>query len=317
MKVLVPNAPAMWRELEPLPDGVELVTHPAHDIELVLLGPGLDKDLPVLFAALPHLRMVQTFSAGVDRIERHVPPGVILCSAAGVHDISVSQWVVAALLGMQRRLPEYVDLQRRAAWSREVGLPVGTGLGRSTDEMDEIDDLDGALVLILGHGSIGRAVAARLEPFGMRVTGIARRTREGVETSAALPHLVPQADVVVDLLPLTPQTDRFVGAELLARMKPQALFINAGRGRTVDTDALLTALTDGRIRAALDVTDPEPLPADHPLWRAPNVLITPHIAGSVTRWEARAYRFAGEQIRRYVSGGPLLGVQSRPHPVVG
>jgi phosphoglycerate dehydrogenase-like enzyme len=115
---------------------------------------------------------------------------------------------------------------------------------------------------------------------------------------------------VVDLLPLTPETARFVDAAFLGRMKPGALFVNAGRGKTVDTAALLEALRSGRIRAALDVTDPEPLPADHPLWHAPNLLITPHVAGSVTRWEERGYRFAGEQIRRYAAGEPLLGVEA-------
>ena len=112
----------------------------------------------------------------------------------------------------------------------------------------------------------------------------------------SLPKLLPDADVVVDLLPLTPHTQKFVDAKFLSQMKPGATFVNAGRGGTVDTNALLDALRSGRIHAALDVTDPEPLPPDHPLWRAPNVLITPHIAGTVARMEQRAYRFAGEQI---------------------
>ncbi len=114
----------------------------------------------------------------------------------------------------------------------------------------------------------------------------------------------------MNLLPLIPETEKFVGSQFLSQMKAGSLLVNAGRGRTVDTEALLDALNAGRIRAALDVTDPEPLPADHPLWRAPNVLITPHIAGSVTGWDTRAYRFAGEQIRRYAAGQPLLGVQT-------
>jgi phosphoglycerate dehydrogenase-like enzyme len=122
---------------------------------------------------------------------------------------------------------------------------------------------------------------------------------------------LPQANVVVNLLPLTPETERFVDATFLARMKPGALLVNAGRGKTVDTDALLEALRSGHIRAALDVTDPEPLPADHPLWQAPNVLITPHIAGAVARWQARGYRFAGEQIRRLAAAEPLIGIESQ------
>jgi phosphoglycerate dehydrogenase-like enzyme len=146
------------------------------------------------------------------------------------------------------------------------------------------------------------------------VVGIAQHAREGAESPDALPRLLPEADVVVDLLPSTPETEKFVDHKFLARMKPGALFVNAGRGRTVDTDALLESLRAGHIRAALDVTDPEPLPSDHPLWRAPNLLITPHVAGTVTRWEARAYRFAGEQIRRYAAGEPLLGVRTGNMP---
>jgi phosphoglycerate dehydrogenase-like enzyme len=200
---------------------------------------------------------------------------------------------------MQRRLPEFVEFQRRGEWNR------------STVEPPEIDDLDGHTVLIVGHGSIGRAVAVRLAPFGARVIGVARHSREDAQPVSALPDLLPQANVVVNLLPLTPETERFVDATFLARMKPSALLVNAGRGKTVDTDALLEALRSGHIRAALDVTDPEPLPADHPLWRAPNVLITPHIAGAVARWQARGYRFAGEQIRRLAAAEPLIGIESQ------
>ncbi len=166
-------------------------------------------------------------------------------------------------------------------------------------------------MLVLGYGSIGRALAARLVPFGARVTGVAQHARQDAVTPESLPRLLPDADVVVDLLPLTPATQQFVDAGFFSQMKAGAIFVNAGRGGTVDTSALLDALRTGRIRAALDVTDPEPLPADHPLWKEPNVLITPHIAGTVARWERRAYRFAGEQIRRYAAGRPLLGVQPR------
>jgi phosphoglycerate dehydrogenase-like enzyme len=146
------------------------------------------------------------------------------------------------------------------------------------------------------------------------VIGVARHPREGVESPDALPRLLPDADIVVNLLPRTPETEKLVNRKFLAQMKPGALFVNAGRGRTVDTEALMESLRAGHIRAALDVTDPEPLPKEHPLWSAPNVLITPHVAGTVTRWEARAYRFAGEQIRRYVAGEPLVGVRTGNMP---
>jgi phosphoglycerate dehydrogenase-like enzyme len=239
---------------------------------------------------------VQAFSAGVDWLVPMVPKGVVVCREVGVHDASVADWVMAAMLAMQRGLPAFIDAQRRADWNRREG-----------DDAD-VNELGGQSVVIVGHGSIGRELAARLEPFGMRVSGIAQHPRPDAQPSSALADLLPLADVVVDLLPLTPETEKLVNRDFLARMKPGALFMNAGRGRTVDTQALLSVLQSGAVRAALDVTDPEPLPSDHPLWRAPNTLITPHIAGAVARWEERGYRFAGEQIRRYVAGEPLLGV---------
>ena len=283
-----------------MPEGVELVSEPAPDVELLVLAFEFGNDVPALFERLPGLKVVQAFSAGVDWLLPLIPPGVVLCSAVGVHDASVSEWVVAAILAMRRRLPEFGELQHRAEWNREIA---------TQRVSDPVDDLEGKTVLVVGYGSIGKALASRLTPFGARVVGIAQHARPDAVTPEALPRLLPAADVVVDLLPLTPDTRKFVDAKFLSRMKPGAIFVNAGRGGTVDTDALLDALRSGRIRAALDVTDPEPLPAEHPLWKEPNVLITPHIAGTVAQMEARAYRFAGEQIRRYAAGQPLLGTQ--------
>jgi phosphoglycerate dehydrogenase-like enzyme len=295
VKVLIPDS-LLRSELGSLPKGVELVAEPEPDVEMLVAGPEFGDRLPALFKLLPRLRVVQSFSAGVDWLVPIAPRGVVVCRAVGVHDASVADWVMAAMLTMQRRLPEFIESQRRAVWDRSEG-----------DE-SKVKDLEDQSVVIVGHGSIGRALAARLEPFGMRVTGIAQHPRPDAQSISALPDLLPLADVVVDLLPLTPETEKFVNRDFLARMKPGALFMNAGRGRTVDTDALVSVLNAGRIRAALDVTDPEPLPSDHPLWRAPNTLITPHVGGSVARWEERGYRFAGEQIRRFAAGEPLVGV---------
>jgi phosphoglycerate dehydrogenase-like enzyme len=145
---------------------------------------------------------------------------------------------------------------------------------------------------------------------------VAQHPRPDARPASELHTLLPQADVVVNLLPLTTTTERLVDRGFLDRLKTGALFVNAGRGKTVDTDALLGALRSGRIRAALDVTDPEPLPDGHPLWHAPNILITPHIAGSTARWISRGYRFAGDQVRRYIAGEPLLGVLAGdPNPM--
>ncbi|HXD80008.1 MAG TPA: 2-hydroxyacid dehydrogenase [Candidatus Acidoferrum sp.] len=301
MRILVPDSP-LRGEMGTLPDSVELVAEPAPTVEMMVLGPEFADDVPAIFEHLPGLRVVQSFSAGVDYLLPLIPPGVTLCSASGVHDASVSEWVVGAIIAMRRRLPEFIELQRRAEWVRDLAEP---------DQFSNhpIDDLEGRSVVVLGYGSIGRALASRLAGFGVRVAGVAQHARSDAVTPESLPPLLLEADVVVDLLPLTPVTRKVVDAEFLSQMKAGALFVNAGRGGTVDTDALLDALRSGRIRAALDVTDPEPLPADHPLWKEPNVLITPHIAGTVARWERRAYRFAGEQIRRYAAGQPLLGVQ--------
>jgi phosphoglycerate dehydrogenase-like enzyme len=298
VKVLVLHE--QWRhELEPLPAGVEVVTNPGPDVEFAVINFEVAGRLPQLFAAMPRLRVVQSLSAGVDWLLPHVPTGVIVCKAVGVHDGPVSEWIVAVVLAMQRRLPEYLDSQRLGKWSR----------GPVHDAPS--DDLEGQTVVVVGHGSIGRTLASRLAPFGAHVIGVAQHARDDARPPSSLAELLPQADVVVNLLPLTRGTKKFVDTAFLNQMKAGALFVNAGRGKTVNTDALVIALKSGHIRAALDVTDPEPLPEGHPLWQAPNVLITPHIAGSTKRWISRGYRFAGEQIRRYVSGQPLLGIESQ------
>ena len=274
------------------------MTDPAPDVEFAVINFELSGRLPEMFAAMPELRVVQSLSAGVDWLLPRTPPGVIVCKAVGVHDRPVSEWVIAVILAMQRRLPEFIESQRLGRWDRS---PVD-----GTPD----DDLEGQTVLIVGHGSIGRTLATRLASFGVRVIGVAQHSRDDARPVSSLPDLLPQADVVVNLLPLTSATERFVDAAFLGQMKAGALFANAGRGKTVDTTALLEALQSGRVRAALDVTDPEPLPEGHPLWHAPNVLITPHIAGSTARWLTRGYRFAGEQIRRYAAREPLLGVET-------
>jgi phosphoglycerate dehydrogenase-like enzyme len=305
VKVLVADVPHR-RELEPLPEGVGLVTRPDAEVEFVVLGPELARGAAALFEQLPNLRVVQATSAGVDSLLPLVPEGVVLCGASGAYDNAVSEWIVAMLLALRWRLPAFYELQRQAEWDSTESDWITTG----SSPISRVDDLDGATVLIFGYGSIGRALAARLAPFGVQTVGIARHARDDAETPEALPRLLPKADAVVLLAPLTPDTRGFVDAHFLAQMKDGALLINAARGAIVDTDALVDALNARRIRAALDVTDPEPLPPEHPLWRAPNVIITPHIAGSVTRWRNRAYRLAGEQIRRYAAGGPLLNVST-------
>jgi len=305
VKVLVADVPQR-RELEPLPDGVELVAEPDAEVEFVVFGPEIARGAAELFARLPSLRVVQSISAGVDSLLPLVPEGVIVCGASGAYDVAVAEWIVATLLALRWRLPQFYELQQRAEWDRNAGNWITTG----PSLVGSIDDLDGATVLILGYGSIGRALGERLTPFGAHVVGVAKHARTDAEPTEALPRLLPEADAVVVLVPLNAETKGMVDAEFIGRMKDGALLINAARGAIVDTDALIEALNAGRIRAALDVTDPEPPPPEHPLWRAPNILITPHVAGAVTCSRKRSYRLAGEQLRRYAAGEPLLNASA-------
>ena len=260
------------------------------DAEFLVPSAG-DRRLAAVLPRMSSLRVIQTLSAGVDRLLELVPPGVTLCDARGTRDIAVSEWVLATILAAQKMLPKAWEHQRRHAWYR-----------------GETDELAGRTVMILGYGSIGAAVEARLNPFQARLIRVARRARPCVHPVQELRELLPLADVVVVLLPLTEQTTGLLDGDALAQMRPGALLVNAARGQIVDSRALLDLLLAGRIRAALDVTDPEPLPDDHPLWDAPGVLITPHIAGDTPASEVRAFELVGEQVRRYVRGEELLNV---------
>jgi phosphoglycerate dehydrogenase-like enzyme len=239
------------------------------------------------------VRVVQALSAGTDWLEPLVPPWATLCNARGTRDVPVAEWVVGALLGAAYG-------QFRAA-----------GLRRWVYEQPE--ELHGTTVLVLGHGSIGRAVEARLAPFGVRVIGVASRARDDVHGVDELPALLPAADAVVVLLPLTDSTRGLVSADALARMRDGALLVSAGRGAIVDTDALVAELRSGRLRAVLDVTDPEPLPDGHPLWELA-LAITPHNAGDTPPADQRAIALAAEQLGRYVRGESLANVVRAARP---
>jgi phosphoglycerate dehydrogenase-like enzyme len=294
--LLAPERAAEY--LGALPDSVEVVylsregDPPARALEAEFLLAGYGRGrMTELIPRLPQLRVVQTISAGVDWILPLIPRGVTLCNGSGVHDTPVAEWVVAALLALTKRFPDFRDLQREGLWKNQT-----------------LGDLEGSTVLILGYGSIGRAVEKRLGGFGVNLLRVSRTAREGIHDLSALPDLLPKADSVVLLLPLTDETKGIVGRDFLNRMKPGALLVNAGRGGLVDTPALIEALTTRRIRAALDVTDPEPLPEDHPLWALPEVFVTPHVAGASPKLFERAYTLVREQVRRYLAGEPLLNV---------
>ncbi len=264
---------------------------------------------------LPHLtgvRVVQAMLAGVDWMKRLVPDGVILCDGQGMHNIQTAEWTLTAILSSLKFFPFYRDLQHAGEWQR---LTEADATYRQLHRGEKLtsfkvlqEELYGKRVMIVGYGSIGRSIEERVLAFGAETVRVARQAREGVESVDRLLELLPEADIVVLIVPLTEETTGMIGARELAKMKQGALLVNAARGPVVETDALVAALQSGRIRAAIDVTDPEPLPKDHPLWSAPNLLITPHIAGSSPRSMERAIGFAAEQVKRYLRGEELNNV---------
>ncbi|MGW0393080.1 2-hydroxyacid dehydrogenase [Streptomyces sp. NPDC003042] len=247
-------------------------------------------------AAMPALQVVQTLTAGIDHVLPGLDdlrPGVRLCNARGVHEASTAELALTLTLTSLRGIPGMVRGQDREEW--RFGF---------------YDALADKSVLIVGYGSIGAAVEDRLVPFDCgRITRVARSARTAghgpVHALADLPRLLPDADVVILCTPLTDDTKGLAGAGFLGRMKDGALLVNVARGPVVDTKSLLAEVESGRLRAALDVTDPEPLPPGHPLWHAPNVLITPHVGGSSTAFEPRAKRLVARQLTRFAAGEPV------------
>jgi phosphoglycerate dehydrogenase-like enzyme len=258
------------------------------------------------------VKVVQAPFAGVDGLLAILPREVTLCDARGVHDIPTAEWAVTAILAMKKYLPFYIDLQHRRDWNGRNAaeqiylLQSGTAPGVNLPVL--IDEIADATVLIIGYGSIGQAIEARLAPFGPRFLRVARSARPGVEPVERIDDLLGLADIVVLITPLTSETRHLLDARRLAKMKPGALLVNAGRGATIDTDALLEALQQKRIRAAIDVVDPEPLPPEHPLWSAPNLLVTPHVASDSARTLQRAFLLACEQVQRFARNQPLLNI---------
>jgi phosphoglycerate dehydrogenase-like enzyme len=267
-----------------LEDGVDL-----HTVDFLVPGfhgAGALEELP----SLTQLAVLQTLSAGTDHYDGLVPPQATLCSARGARDGPVTEWILGALLGASTGL---LQCARERRW----------------DEDRRNDDLSAWTVLIVGLGSIGELARTRLEALGTTVVGVVSRARDGLHGIDELPALLPQADAVVLLAPLTESTHGLIGASELAAMPDGAVLVNAARGPVVDTDALLAEVGSARLRAVLDVTDPEPLPDDHPLWGAPGVLsITPHIGGDSPLGWQRAAEFAGDQLARWCAGDELLNV---------
>ncbi|MET8957003.1 2-hydroxyacid dehydrogenase [Streptomyces sp. NPDC004393] len=248
---------------------------------------------PLRHGARP--RVVQTLTAGIDHVRGHVPPGTVLCNARGVHNASVAELALTLTLASLRGIPHFVHGQEVEEWRAGV-----------------YSALADRTVLIVGYGAIGRAIEDRLTPFECDVLRVARTARSAplgpVHALADLPDLLPRADVVILATPLTDATVGLFDAAFLARMRDGTLLVNIARGRVVDTKALLAELEAGRLRAALDVTDPEPLPVGHPLWHAPGVLISPHVGNKTSAFLPRVKRLLRSQLGRFVAGERLENV---------
>lgn len=301
--------------LHDFPQDVELIPLPNpldHDVELDVWLP--DPYAGIAMEMWPHLhgvRLVLSLMAGTEWIPTTCGPHVTICSAHGAHNVSTAEWTVSAILATLKHFPFYFEMQRDGKWKRRFESPARyaaiTGDNRPLYPPVMLEELTGKRVVLVGHGAIGKEIERMLEPFHVEMVRVARsaRTEPLVHTVSELESLLPQADVVVLILPLTPDSKGLIGKRQLALMKQGALLVNAARGPIVVTDALVEALQAGKIRAALDVTDPEPLPDGHPLWKCPNLLLTPHIAGSTPQFAPRSLATAAGELRRYMAGQPL------------
>ncbi len=239
------------------------------------------------------LEVVQTMTAGVDNLRGVIPDGVLLCNGRGIHDTSTAELAVTLTLASLRGIPGFVRDQDRHRWET-VWRPA----------------LADKRVLLVGYGAVGEAVERRLLPFEVEVVRVARGARDGVHAISELPALLPQADVVVLVVPLTDETRGLVDTAFLGAMKDGALLVNVARGAVVDTDAVVAALHAGRLHYATDVAEEEPLPEDHPLWAAPNLLVSPHVGGASSAMWPRAYRLVRDQLHRIAAGQAPVNIMT-------
>ncbi|MGN7246583.1 2-hydroxyacid dehydrogenase [Janibacter anophelis] len=256
-------------------------------------------DLIEPVAQVPSVRLVQLLSAGVDAALPVVPEHVAIANAHGVHDAATAELAVGLVLASQRGFDEFATAQAKGEWLPRRFRP---GLADKR-------------VLILGYGSVGSAVGRRLAPFEVELTAVASRARggddlvESIHGTDELLDLLPQHDIVISVLPGTAATRGILGAETLAALPDGALVVNVGRGPALDTEAALAEA--GRLRFALDVTDPEPLPTGHPLWSAPGVIISPHVGGVTEAFRPRMVALLREQLTRLVAGEEPIHVVDR------
>ncbi|MGB9409206.1 MAG: NAD(P)-dependent oxidoreductase [Terracidiphilus sp.] len=296
-------------ELIPLPDGLD------HDIEIDVWIPDPYPTRAMrIWPRLRGVRLILSLMTGTEWIPGVAGPSVTICNAQGAHGISTAEWTLSAILVTLKYFPLYFDVQHSRVWKRRFEASAHyariTGDARPMYPPVMLEELTGKTVLLVGCGAIGKEIERMLAPFHVELVRIARtaRAKPPVHAASELDSLLPQAEIVILILPSTAESYHLIGSRQLSLMRQGALLVNAARGPIVDTDALVDALQAGHIRAALDVTDPEPLPDSHPLWSCPNLLLTPHVAGSSPQFAPRSLRIAADELRRYIAGEPMHNV---------
>lgn len=241
------------------------------------------------------LQVIQSPNAGVDDVIAILPAGVTLCNAKGVHDASTAELAIALAISARRGFATFMANQIKGEWVHH----------RQSALAD-------SRVGIVGVGSIGSLIARQLEAFNVEVIGFSRSGKNASKTMAEFDQLLPTLDVVILILPLTTESAHLMNRSRINAMKPGATLVNVARGGIVETAALVDALNRGHITAGLDVTDPEPLPNGHPLWSAPNVIITPHVGGDSSAFNPRVRALIESQLERFATGEPLLNIVAGP-----
>ena len=239
-------------------------------------------------AQMTNLKTLQMPNAGYDDALAHLRPGITLCNAAGVHDASTAELAVGLAIASRRGFSEFMKEQKEEIWNHR-----------------RFPALSDSKVGIVGFGSIGKEIARKLSVFDVEITAFTQSGRDGSHKVEELDAYLPSLDIVILILPLTDSSRHMFDAQRLSKMKDGALLINMARGPVVVTDALVAELNSKRIFAALDVTDPEPLPTGHPLWKAPNLILVPHVGGNSAAFEPRGRKLIESQLKLLVQGKAL------------
>ena len=287
-----------WHDLE-VPDGV--VLHSPKDFPLdsselskieFFVPSYMGGATALAYAAkMPNLKVLQMPNAGYDDALAYVRPGLTLCNASGVHDASTAELAVGLALASRRGFPEFIRDQVAGTWNHR-----------------RFTSLSDSKVGVIGFGSIGKQVVKNLSGFEVSVTSFSKSGRDGSIKIDELDKHLPSLDIVILILPLTPESRHMFNKQRLAKMKDGALIVNVARGPIIDTEALIVELNSGRLHAALDVTDPEPLPVGHPLWSAKNLLLVPHVGGNSTAFEPRGRKLVESQLKLLAEGKPLNNI---------